>query len=228
MGAKISVDSATMMNKGLELIEAHHLFGLPEEQIEIVVHPQSVDPQPGRLRRRLGAGPARQPGHAHADRLRAGLAEAHRRRRGKRLDLAEIASLTFEAPDPVRFPALQLAREALKAGGTAPTVLNAANEVAVQAFLDGPDRLPRHRRHRGAYARGHARRDAGLARSPARSRRGRPRARATQSPPQLPRPHALETAGGKERAAAWSAAALVCRRADQSMLAARHSVSRGF
>jgi 1-deoxy-D-xylulose-5-phosphate reductoisomerase len=136
MGAKISVDSATMMNKGLELIEAHHLFGLPESQIEIVVHPQSVIHSlvaytDGSVLAQLGSPDMRTP-------IAYALAWPKRMLTpAKRLDLAAIGSLTFEAPDPVRFPALQLARDALRAGGTAPAVLNAANEVAVHAFLKG-------------------------------------------------------------------------------------------
>ena len=136
MGAKISVDSATMMNKGLELIEAHHLFDLPTERIEILVHPQSVVHSlvayvDGSVLAHLGTPDMRTP-IAYAlgwpRRMEAPCA---------RLNLAEIGQLTFEAPDYERFPALRLAREALAAGGLAPTVLNAANEVAVQAFLDG-------------------------------------------------------------------------------------------
>ncbi len=136
MGAKISVDSATMMNKGLELIEAHHLFGLPEAQIEIVVHPQSVVHSlvayaDGSVLAQLGSPDMRTP-------IAYALAWPKRiPTPAKRLDLAAIGALTFEAPDPVRFPALRLARAALGAGGTAPAVLNAANEVAVGAFLDG-------------------------------------------------------------------------------------------
>ena len=134
MGAKISVDSATMMNKGLELIEAYHLFGLPEEQIEILVHPQSVvhsmvSYSDGSVLAQLGTPDMRTP-IAYALAYPARMATP-----GKRLDLASVASLTFEAPDPVRFPALRIARSALQAGGGAPTALNAANEVAVQAFL---------------------------------------------------------------------------------------------
>ena len=135
MGAKISVDSATLMNKGLELIEAHHLFQLDPERIDIVVHPQSivhglVAYRDGSVLAHLGSPDMRTP-IAYAlgwpDRTPAPT---------KRLDLAEIGRLTFEAPDPVRFPALRLAREALtRAGG--PTVLNAANETAVHAFLGG-------------------------------------------------------------------------------------------
>lgn len=136
MGAKISVDSATMMNKGLELIEAYHLFGLPEERIEILVHPQSVIHSmvayvDGSVLAQMGQPDMRTPiayTLAWPDRMTAPV---------ERLDLVRIAELTFEAPDPQRFPALRLAREALQAGGGAPTVLNAANEIAVAAFLDG-------------------------------------------------------------------------------------------
>ncbi|MGH6944775.1 MAG: 1-deoxy-D-xylulose-5-phosphate reductoisomerase, partial [Geminicoccaceae bacterium] len=136
MGAKISVDSATMMNKGLELIEAHHLFGLPEDQIDILVHPESIVHslvafQDGSLLAQLGQPDMRIP-IAYAlgwpERIRAPT---------RRLDLATVARLTFEPPDPERFPALRLARQALRQGGTASTVLNAANEVAVAAFLAG-------------------------------------------------------------------------------------------
>src|ERR1700761_2099949 len=134
MGAKISVDSATMMNKGLELIEAYHLFGLPEEQIEILVHPQSVIHSlvayhDGSVLAQLGTPDMRTP-IAYALAYPARMTTP-----GKRLDLAAVAQLTFEAPDPVRFPALRLTRDALKAGGGAPTILNAANEIAVQSFL---------------------------------------------------------------------------------------------
>jgi 1-deoxy-D-xylulose-5-phosphate reductoisomerase len=136
MGAKISVDSATLMNKGLELIEAHHLFQLPDERIDIVVHPQSiihglVTYCDGSVLAHLGSPDMRTPiayalgwpGRAAAP--------------TKRLDLAEVGRLTFEAPDDRRFPALRLAREALRRGGGSPTVLNAANETAVHAFLEG-------------------------------------------------------------------------------------------
>src|SRR5262249_55648026 len=128
--------SATMMNKGLELIEAHHLFGLPESQIDIVVHPQSVIHSlvaytDGSVLAQLGSPDMRTP-------IAYALGWPKRiPTPAKRLDLAAIGSLTFENPDSVRFPALRLAREALKAGGTAPAVLNAANEVAVAAFLKG-------------------------------------------------------------------------------------------
>ena len=136
MGAKISVDSATMMNKGLELIEAHHLFGLPEDRIDILVHPQSVIHSlvsyiDGSVLAQLGSPDMRTPiAYALAWPRRMAAPSA-------RLDLAEIASLTFEAPDTVRFPAMALARQALKEGGGAPTVLNAANEIAVAGFLAG-------------------------------------------------------------------------------------------
>ena len=135
MGAKISVDSATMMNKGLELIEAHHLFGLPSDRIDILVHPQSVihsmvEYVDGSVLAQLGSPDMRIP-IAHA------LAWPERMTTpAARLDLASIATLTFEQPDPERFPALRLARAALEVGGAAPIVLNAANEIAVAAFLD--------------------------------------------------------------------------------------------
>jgi 1-deoxy-D-xylulose-5-phosphate reductoisomerase len=134
MGAKISVDSATMMNKGLELIEAYHLFGLPEDRIDILVHPQSVIHSlvayhDGSVLAQLGTPDMRTP-IAYALAYPARMTTP-----GKRLNLSEIAQLTFEAPDPVRFPALRITRAALKAGGGAPTILNAANEVAVQSFL---------------------------------------------------------------------------------------------
>ncbi|TDQ80521.1 1-deoxy-D-xylulose 5-phosphate reductoisomerase [Dongia mobilis] len=134
MGAKISVDSASMMNKGLELIEAHHLFGLPEDRIEILVHPQSVIHSmvaytDGSVLAQLGTPDMRTPiAYALGWPARIPAPSA-------RLDFAKTAQFTFEAPDPTRFPALRLAREALKAGGRAPTILNAANEVAVAAFL---------------------------------------------------------------------------------------------
>lgn len=136
MGAKISVDSATMMNKGLELIEAHHLFDMPGEQIDILVHPQSVihslvEYVDGSVLAQLGSPDMRVPiayALAWPDRMPTPVA---------RLDLAAISRLTFEPPDQQRFPALRLAREALQRGGSAPTVLNAANEIAVAAFLAG-------------------------------------------------------------------------------------------
>jgi 1-deoxy-D-xylulose-5-phosphate reductoisomerase len=135
MGAKISVDSATMMNKGLELIEAHHLFGLSPERIDILVHPQSVihslvEYVDGSVIAQLGSPDMRIP-IAHA------LAWPERMPTpAERLDLVRVRSLEFEEPDQHRFPSLRLAREALAAGPAAPIVLNAANEVAVAAFLD--------------------------------------------------------------------------------------------
>ncbi len=135
MGAKISVDSATMMNKGLEIIEASYLFGLPSERIEVLVHPQSVIHSlvayvDGSVLAQLGMPDMRTP-------IAYTLAWPERMETPcQRLDLAEVARLDFEPPDPDRFPALRLAREALAAGGGAPAVLNAANEVAVGAFLD--------------------------------------------------------------------------------------------
>jgi len=135
MGAKISVDSASMMNKGLELIEAHHLFGLPESQIDILVHPQSVIHsmvayRDGSVLAQLGSPDMRTP-IAYALGWPKRIAAP-----ADRLDFSKMRELTFESPDPVRFPALRLARAALQAGGQAPTILNAANEVAVAAFLD--------------------------------------------------------------------------------------------
>jgi 1-deoxy-D-xylulose-5-phosphate reductoisomerase len=134
MGAKISIDSATLMNKGLELIEAHHLFDLPSARLDVLVHPQSIV-------------------HAlvtfHDGAVVAGLAVPDMRVpiayclgwpdrhawEAPRLDLAALGTLSFEPPDLVRFPALKLARAALEAAGAMPTLLNAANEVAVEAFL---------------------------------------------------------------------------------------------
>jgi len=136
MGAKISVDSATMMNKGLKLIEAHHLFGLPDSQIDILVHPQSVIHsmvayRDGSVLAQLGSPDMRTP-IAYALGWPKRIAAP-----ADRLDFGKVKQLTFEAPDEARFPALRIARETLRAGGGAPSVLNAANEVAVAAFLDG-------------------------------------------------------------------------------------------
>ena len=134
MGAKISVDSATMMNKGLELIEAFYLFGLPEDRIDILVHPQSivhsmVSYVDGSVLAQLGSPDMRTP-------IAYTLAWPRRMEApSPRLDLGQIAKLTFEAPDSERFPALRLARVALKTGGSAPTILNASNEEAVAGFL---------------------------------------------------------------------------------------------
>ncbi len=134
MGAKITIDSATMMNKGLEVIEAHWLFAMPAEKISVVVHPQSiihsmVEYIDGCVMAQLGAPDMRAP-IAYAlswpERCESGI---------KKLDLTNIGTLTFEEPDMERFPALRLAFDALKAGKTYPAVLNAANEIAVAAFL---------------------------------------------------------------------------------------------
>ncbi len=135
MGKKISVDSATMMNKGLEVIEAHWLFAMPIEQIEVVIHPQSVihsmvSYADGSILAQLGNPDMRVPityGLAYPERIPSGVAP---------LDITKIAALNFSQPDLERFPCLAIAFEALRAGGTAPTIMNAANEVAVQAFLD--------------------------------------------------------------------------------------------
>lgn len=134
MGAKISIDSATLMNKGLELIEASYLFNRPSKEIDVIVHPQSiihsmVEYIDGSVLAQLGSPDMRTP-IAYAlgwpDRMQAPV---------ERLDLAKMSGLTFFEPDTVKFPALRLAREALEAGGKAPCVLNAANEMAVAAFL---------------------------------------------------------------------------------------------
>lgn len=134
MGAKITIDSATLVNKGLELIEAHHLFAMPPERLGVLVHPQSiihgyVRHVDGSLLAHLGPADMRVPIAsclAWPERLESGAVP---------LDLAALGSLTFEAPDENRFPGLRLAREAMLAGGGAPCILNAANEIAVEAFL---------------------------------------------------------------------------------------------
>lgn len=136
MGRKISVDSATMMNKGLEVIEAHWLFNAPSERIEVVIHPQSVihsmvEYADGSVIAQLGNPDMRTPiayALAYPERIEAGV---------ESLDLCRVGKLDFERPDFVRFPCLRLAYEALDRGGNAPAVLNAANEVAVEAFLAG-------------------------------------------------------------------------------------------
>ena len=136
MGAKISVDSATMMNKGLELIEAWHLFGLSSDRLDILVHPQSVihsmvEYVDGSVLAQLGSPDMRTPiAHTLAWPERMATPSA-------RLNLAQIGKLEFEAPDLERFPSLRLARSAMEAGGARPAILNAANEVAVSAFLGG-------------------------------------------------------------------------------------------
>ena len=135
MGAKITLDSATLMNKGLELIEAYHLFPVEADQLDTVVHPQSlvhclVTYKDGSVLAQLGPPDMRTP-------ISLALAWPHRMVTPVgQLDLVRAGSLTFEAPDEVRFPALRVARDALKRGATAPAVLNAANEIAVAAFLD--------------------------------------------------------------------------------------------
>ena len=139
MGAKITVDCAGMMNKGFEVIEAHHLFSMPMEKIDVIVHPQSVihsmiEFEDGAVLAQLGAPDMRVPiGYAmgYPSRIPFG---------GERLDFARIASLTFEAPDMERFPCLRMAIDAQKAGGVMPVALNGANEEAVAAFLD--ERIP--------------------------------------------------------------------------------------
>ena len=141
MGRKITIDSATLFNKGLEMIEARWLFGVPMEQVDVVVHPQSIVHS---LVEFVDGSQLAQLSHSdmcfpiqyavtYPDRLP---------NRLKPLDLAHLGSLHFEAPDPVRFPALRLAREAGTKGGTLPAVLNAANEIAVPAFLDGKILFP--------------------------------------------------------------------------------------
>jgi 1-deoxy-D-xylulose-5-phosphate reductoisomerase len=136
MGPKVTIDSATLMNKGLELIEAHHLFALRPDELDVVVHPQSiihglVEYRDGSVIAQLGSPDMRIPiSHCLAWPVRMGTPAA-------RLDLTQISTLTFEEPDLVRFPALAIARRALAAGGGAPTVLNAANEVAVREFVAG-------------------------------------------------------------------------------------------
>ena len=135
MGAKISVDSATLMNKGLELIEAFHLFPLDAEAFDVVIHPQSVihslvEYVDGSVLAQLGAPDMRVP-------IAFALAWPERMATPcERLDLVRIGSLDFEAPDPQRFPALGLARTALGEGGAKPAILNAANEIAVASFLE--------------------------------------------------------------------------------------------
>jgi 1-deoxy-D-xylulose-5-phosphate reductoisomerase len=135
MGQKVTIDSATLMNKGMELLEAHHLFSLPAAKLDVLIHPQSivhclVHLSDGSVLAQMSCPDMRTPiaySLAWPERMAAPT---------KRLDLAELGTLSFEAPDLERFPALRLAREVLSEGGSAGTVLNAANEVAVDAFLD--------------------------------------------------------------------------------------------
>jgi 1-deoxy-D-xylulose-5-phosphate reductoisomerase len=136
MGPKVTIDSATLMNKGLELLEAHHLFSLPAAKLDVLIHPQSivhclVHLSDGSVLAQMSCPDMRTPiaySLAWPERMHAPT---------KRLDFAALGALTFEVPDVQRFPALRLAREVLAAGGSAGTVLNAANEVAVEAFLGG-------------------------------------------------------------------------------------------
>lgn len=136
MGPKITIDSATLMNKALELIEAHHLFGVDADRLEVLIHPQSIVHclvyyRDGSVLAQMSCPDMRTPiaySLAWPSRMQAPTA---------RLDLASIGTLAFEAPDEARFPALRLARDVLASGGSAGTVLNAANEIAVEAFLDG-------------------------------------------------------------------------------------------
>ncbi len=140
MGGRITIDSATLMNKGFEAIEAHHLFGVPYERIEVVVHPQSIvhsliDLNDGATLAHLGYPDMRVPiSYALHFPERADVDVP-------RLDLAAVGELSFEPPDLETFACLRLALEAGRTGGTAPCILNAADEVAVGAFLDGTDRL---------------------------------------------------------------------------------------
>jgi 1-deoxy-D-xylulose-5-phosphate reductoisomerase len=135
MGPKITIDSATMFNKCLELIEAHHLFAVAPAQLAVLVHPQSiihgmVEYRDGSVVAQLGSPDMRIPiAHCLAWPTRIDGPAA-------KLDLAKVGSLTFEAPDPIRFPALEIGRRALETGGAAPTILNAANEIAVAAFIE--------------------------------------------------------------------------------------------
>jgi 1-deoxy-D-xylulose-5-phosphate reductoisomerase len=136
MGPKVTIDSAGLMNKGLELIEAHHIFGIAPERLDVVVHPQSVvhglvSFEDGSVTAGLALPDMRVPiAHclAYPDRIESG---------ARKLDLAAVGQLTFEKPDLVRFPALQLAMDVLRSGNGLSTILNAANEVAVDAFLAG-------------------------------------------------------------------------------------------
>ncbi len=135
MGGKITIDSATLMNKGLEVIEAHHLFGMPYDRIDVVVHPQSI------VHALVETADGAQLAHLGLPDMRIAIAYAlHHpdivKLPTKRLNLAELGSLTFEEVDRDAFPCLDLCLQAARAGGTAPCILNAANEVAVHAFLN--------------------------------------------------------------------------------------------
>ena len=136
MGGRITVDCATLMNKGFEVIEAHHLFGVPLDRIDVVVHPQSV------VHALINLNDGASLAHLGYPDMRVPISYAlHHPERAdvpvETLDLAAVGELTFEKPDLGTFPCLRLARQAMAAGGTAPCVLNAADEVAVQAFLNG-------------------------------------------------------------------------------------------
>jgi 1-deoxy-D-xylulose-5-phosphate reductoisomerase len=142
MGRKITIDAATLVNKGFEVIEAHHLFNMPYERLRVVVHPQSVvhsmvEFHDGAVLAQMGVPDMELP-------IQYALSYPQRLPlNGKRLNLAEIGGLTFFEPDFARFPCLRLCLDAGRTGGTMPAVLNAANEVAVQAFLDGTIRFDR-------------------------------------------------------------------------------------
>ena len=142
MGNKITIDSATMMNKGLEVIEAHWLFGLPTERIDVVIHPQSiihsmVEFVDGSIKAQLGMPDMKLP-------IQYALTYPERcPMNGSRVDFPKLHSMTFFAPDRNKFRCLQLAYDAMALGGTAPAIMNAANEVAVQAFLE--KKIPFHR-----------------------------------------------------------------------------------
>ena len=153
MGGRITIDSATLMNKGFEMIEAHHLFGVPYERIDVVVHRQSIIHSLVHLND--GASLA----HLGYPDMRVPISYAlHRPERADvdvpTLDLASVGELSFEPPDADTFACLRLAREAGEVGGTAPCVLNASDEVAVEAFLGGPHLLHRHRRGDRPHPRG--------------------------------------------------------------------------
>jgi 1-deoxy-D-xylulose-5-phosphate reductoisomerase len=141
MGAKITIDSATLMNKGFEVIEAHWLFGLPASQIEVIVHPQSivhslVQFEDGSIKAQLGLPDMRLP-------IQYALGFPYRlKNKFPRFDFNNFPNLSFEQPDMIKFRNLALAYEALARGGNTPCVLNAANEVAVQAFLEGKTGFP--------------------------------------------------------------------------------------
>ncbi|VTR58347.1 1-deoxy-D-xylulose 5-phosphate reductoisomerase [Actinobacillus pleuropneumoniae] len=136
MGAKITIDSATMVNKGLEVIEAHWLYGIPYDNISVLLHPESIIHSFVEFRRFQHYRTARQPRHAGSDSICADLSERWSSP-APRLSLAEAGKLHFREMDLERFPCLRLAYECGKMGGTAPTVFNAANEIAVARFLRG-------------------------------------------------------------------------------------------